>query len=175
MDDTHIYEGATEAEHQAYIKKMVRQAINYWLVVKLSAYKFHLYETIFTGHIVNGRQVPMHQMKLKTISKWPVPRHKATVLAFLGFANCYHPFLHNLSAKKHAFIYVTQHAQFTDVNCQQQAVNELQTRSLSTASLPKLARTLETIMEPDVCNQDIAGIMCQYYIVAGAQLLHPVT
>ena len=89
MDDVLIYAGQTEAEHQAYVKQILQKCVNNGLAVTLTKSEFHVYETIFLGHIVNGSQVQMDTDKLETMSKWPVPTKKQEVQVCLGFANYY--------------------------------------------------------------------------------------
>ena len=96
LDDVLIYERETEAEHQAHVEKILQQCVNHVLAVNLTKSEFHLHETIFLCHIVNGSQVQMDQAKLETMSKWPVPTNKKLVLALLGFANSYRRFIEKI-------------------------------------------------------------------------------
>ena len=95
MDDILIYSGTTEAEHQAFVEKVLQQCVKHRLAVNLSKSECHIYETIFLGHIVNCSQIQMDPAKLETMSKWPVPTKKKAVQAFLGFANYYCRFIEN--------------------------------------------------------------------------------
>ena len=174
MDDILIYGGTTEAEYQAFVEKVLQQCVKHGLAVNVTKSKFHVYETIFLGHIVNGSQVQMDPAKLKTMSKWPVPTKKKEVQAFLGFTNCYRRFIKNYSAKACPLIDLTKDVPFSWGHQQQQAFDELRTRFLSAPILTQFDRTLEIIMEPDANNQAIAGILSQYHIVNGAKQLHPV-
>ena len=174
MDDILIYVGQTEAEYHAYVEKILQQCVNHVLAVNLTKSEFHVHETIFLGHIVNGRQVQMDPAKLETMFKWPVPTKKKEVQAFLGFANYYRQFIENCSAKARPLIDLTKDVPFSCGHQQQQASDELRTRFLSAPILTEFNRTLETIMETDARNQAIAGILSQYHIVNGAKQLHPV-
>ena len=73
IDDILIYGGTTEAEHQAFVEKVLQQCVNHGLAVNLTTSEFHVHETIFLSHIVNGSQVQMDPAKLETMSKWPYP------------------------------------------------------------------------------------------------------
>ena len=87
MDDILIYGGQTEADHQAYIKKILQQCVDHAFAVNLTKSELHVHETIFLGHIVYGSQVQMDPAKLENMFKWPVPTKKKEVQEFLGFAN----------------------------------------------------------------------------------------
>ena len=93
---------------------------------------------------------------------------------FLGFANYYHGFIINYSAKACPLIDLTKDVPFTYVHTQQQAFDELRARLLSAPILTQFDRILETIMETDASNQAIAGILSQYHVVNGCKQLHPV-
>ena len=174
MYDILIYGGTIEAEHQAYVEKVLQQCVKHGVAVNLTKSEFHGHETIFLGHIVNGSQVQMDPAKLYTMSKWPLPTKKKEVQAFLGFANYYSRFIENYSAKARPLIDLTKDAPFSWGHQQQQAFDELRTRFLCTPILTQVDRTLKTIIETDACNQAIAGILSQYHIVKAVKQLHPV-
>ena len=54
MDDILIHGGTTEAEHQAFIVKLLQQCVKHGLAVNLTKSEFHIHETIFLVHIFNG-------------------------------------------------------------------------------------------------------------------------
>ena len=174
MDDILIYGGTTEAEHQAFVEKVLQQCVKHGLAVNLTKFEFHVRETMLLGHIVNGSSVQMDPAKLETMSKWPVPTKKTEVQVFLGFANYYRRFIENYSAKARLLIDLTKDVPFSWWHQQQQAFDELRTRFLSAPILTQFDRTLETIMETDASNQAIACILSLYHIVNGAKQLHPV-
>ena len=174
MDDILIYAGTTEAEDQAFVEKILQQCVNHWLAVNLTKSEFHVHETIFLGHIVNGSQVQMDSSKLVTMYKWPVPTKKKEVQVFLGFTNYYRRFIKNYSTKARPLIDITKDVPFSWGHQQQQAFDELRTRSFPAPILTQFDRTLVTIMETDASNQAIAGILSQYHILNGAKKLHPV-
>ena len=173
MDDIGIYGGTTEAEHQAFVEKVLHQCVNYGLAVNLTKSEFHVHETIFLGHIVNGSQVPMDPAKLEIMSKLLVSTKKKEVQTFFGFANYDRRFIENYSDKARHLIDLTKDIRFRCVDKQQQAFDELRTRFLSAPILMQFDRTLETIIETDASNKAIAGILSQYHIVNGAKQLHP--
>ena len=108
MDDILIHGGTTQAEHQAFVEMVLQLCVNHELAVNLTKSEFHVHQTIFIGHIVNGSQVPMDPAKLETISKWPVPTKKKEVQAFLSFANYYRRFIENYSAMARPLIDLTE-------------------------------------------------------------------
>ena len=174
LDDIFIYGGDTEAEHQAIVEKVLQQCIEHGLTVNLLKSKFHVKESIFLVHLINGQEVMMDPSKLETMSKWPIPTKKKEVLAFLGFANYYRRFIVNYSAKARLLIDLTNDVPFTWGHTQQQAFDELRTRFLSAPILTQFDRTLKTIMKTDASNQAIAGILSQYHVVNGCKQLHSV-
>ena len=164
----------TEAEHQAIVEKVLQQYIEHGLVGNLLKREFHVKETIFLAHIINGYEVKMYPWKLETMSKWPIPTKNKEVQAFLGFANNYHRFIVKLNAKAHPLVDLTKDVFFTWEHIQQQAFDELLARFLSAPILTQFDRTLKTIMETDTSNQAIAGILSQYHVVNGGKQLHAV-
>ena len=101
LDDILIYEGDTEEEHQKIVQKVLQLCIDHGLAGNLRKSEFHVHETIFLRHIINGQRVQMDLSKLETMSKWPIPMKRKEVQAFLGFANYYRRFIANYSAKAH--------------------------------------------------------------------------
>ena len=115
----------------------------------------------------------MDPTKLETMYKWPRPTKKKELLVFLGFANYYCRFIVNYSAKARALLDVTQDVPFSCGHQQQQAFDELRTRSSSASILAQFDPTLATIMETDTSSQAIAGILSQYQVVNVAKQVHP--
>ena len=113
MDDLLIYGETTEAEHRAFVETILQQCVNHGLAVNLTKSEFHVHETIFLGHIVNGSQVQMDAAKLETMSKWQVPTKKKEVQAFLGFANYYRRVIENYSPKARPLIDLTKDVPFS--------------------------------------------------------------
>ena len=116
----------------------------------------------------------MDRAKVATMSKWPVPTKMKEVQALLGFANYYRRFIENYSAKARPLIDLTKDVPFSCGHHQQQTCDEVRTRFLSAPILTQFDRALGTIMETDVSDQPIAGILSQYHIVNGAKQLHPI-
>ena len=73
LDDILINGGDTEAEHQGIVEKVLQQYVEHGLAVNLPKSKFHVNETRFLGHVINGQEVKMDHSKLETMSKWPIP------------------------------------------------------------------------------------------------------
>ena len=93
---------------------------------------------------------------------------------FLAFANYYGWLIVNYSAKACHLIDLTKDVHFTWGYTQQQAFDELLQPFLSAPILTLCDRTLETIMETDVSNLAIAGILAQYHVVNRCKQLYPV-
>ena len=54
LDDILIYGGETEGEHQRLVEKVLLQCVQHRLAGNLIKFEFHVKQTIFVGHIVNG-------------------------------------------------------------------------------------------------------------------------
>ena len=67
--DILIYGGDTEEEHQKIVQEVLQLCIDHSLAVNLGQSEFHVPETIFLVHIINGQQLQMDPSKLETISK----------------------------------------------------------------------------------------------------------
>ena len=74
--DILIYSGDTEAVYKAIVEKVLQQSVEHGLAVNLLKSEFHVKETIFLGHVINGQEVKMDPSKLETISKWPIPTRR---------------------------------------------------------------------------------------------------
>jgi len=57
LDDILIFGGNTEAEHQALVEQILQLCINHGLAVNLPKSEFYVQQTLFLGHIINGKQV----------------------------------------------------------------------------------------------------------------------
>ena len=99
LDDILIYGKETETEHQAIVEQVLQKCIEHGLAINLSKSEFHVRQTIFLGHVLNGQQIQMDPAKLDTMSKWPIPIKKNEVQAFLGFANYYRRFIYQLQCQ----------------------------------------------------------------------------
>ena len=155
LNDILIYAGDSEAEHQAIVEKVLQQCVKHGLAVNLLKSEFHIKETIFLVHVINGQEVKMDPSKLESMSKWPIPTKKKEVQAFLGSANYYCRFIVNYSAKARPLIDLTKDVPFTGGHTQEQAFDKLRARFLSASILTQFDRTLETIMETDTSNKQL--------------------
>ena len=126
LDDILSCGGVTGAEHQAVVVKVLQQCDEDGLVFNLLKSKYHVKDTIFLVHVINGQEVKMDPSKLETMFKWPIPTKKKEVQAFLGFANYYCRFIVNYSAKARPLIDLTKDVPFTCGHTQKQAFDELQ-------------------------------------------------
>ena len=112
LNDILICSSNTASEYQAIVEKVLQQCVDHELAVNLFKSEFHVHETIFLGHVINGQEVKMDPSKLKTMSKWAIPTKRKEVQAFLGFANYYRQFIFNYSAKARPFIELTKDVPF---------------------------------------------------------------
>ena len=69
---------------------------------------------------------------------------------------------------------LTKDVPFSWDHQQQKAFNDLKTAFTTAPVLKPFDRELETIMETDVFNQAIAGVLSQYRVTNGIKRLHPV-
>jgi len=115
----------------------------------------------------------MDPTKLEVMSKWSTSLKKKEVQAFLGFVNYYRRFIVNYSGKARLLIDLTRDVPFSWGQAQQQSFDKLKQLFLSAPILTQFDRCLETILETDVSNQAISGILLQYHILIGVKQLHP--
>ena len=113
LDDILIYSGNTEAAHQAIVGKILQHCVEHGLAVNLLKSDFHVKETTFLVHLINGQEVKIDTSKVESMSKWPMPAKKKEVQAFLAFANYYRPFIVNYSSKACHLIELTKDVHFT--------------------------------------------------------------
>ena len=152
LNDIIIYSGNTKAKHQSIVEKVLQQCIKYALAVNLFKSKYHVNETIFLSHVINGQEVKMDSLKLETMSKWPSPAKRKEVQAFLSFANYYPRLIDNYSTKTCPLIDLGKDIPFSWRHIQQQAFNDIQARFLSASILIQFNKTGKTIMETDASN-----------------------
>jgi len=119
LDDILIYSGNSKEEHQQLVEQVLQQCIKHGLAVNLTKSKFHVQETLFLGHIINGQQVQMDPTKLEAMSKWPIPMKKKKVQPFLRFANYYRQFIANYSGKARQLVDLTRDVPFSWGQAQQ--------------------------------------------------------
>ena len=174
IDDILIYGGKTEAEHQKIIEKVLAKCVEHGLAVNLSKSCFHQDEVTFLSHVINGHEICMEPDKVETIRKWPIPPCKREVQSFLGFANYYRNFIAGYSQKTKPLTKLTGDVPFVWENEQNQAFNELIQSFINEPVLQQFDRSLPTIMETDASNQAITGILSQFHVKNGVQILHPV-
>ena len=168
------YGGNTEAELQAIIEKVTQQYVEHGLAGNLHKSEFHVHETIFSGHVINGQEVNIDPSKLKTMSKWPIPMKKKEVHQILVFTTYYRRFIVNYCAKVRPLIDLTQDVSFTCGDTQLQAYNQVRVQFPSASILTQLDRNLETIIDTDASKKGIAGMLFQYHVVNGCKQLYPV-
>ena len=82
-----LYSGNIEAEHQAIVEEVLQQYIEQELVGNQLKSQFHIHETIFLVHVINGQEVKMDHSKLETMCKWPIPTKRNEVQVFLAMPN----------------------------------------------------------------------------------------
>ena len=125
LDDVVIYAGDIEDVHQAIVQKVLQQYVEHRLPVNLRKSEFHVKETIFLVHVINGQEVKMDPFKLETMFKWPIPTKKKEVQGFLECGNYYRRFIVDNSTKASPLIDLTKDVPFTGGHTQEQAFDEL--------------------------------------------------
>ena len=111
-NDILIYGSNTKSKYQGIVEKVLQQFVEHQLAVKLLKSEFHIHETIFLGHVVNGQEVKVNSTKLDIMSQWPIWTKKKKVQTFLVFANYYHQYIVNYSAKARPLIHLTNDVPF---------------------------------------------------------------
>ena len=92
IDDILIF-AKTQEELEQYTKMVLQQLQENDLYLKLKKCKFNKTTMEYLGLIIKEGQLLMDPVKLKGISKWPVPATVKQVRAFLGFGNFYRCFI----------------------------------------------------------------------------------
>ena len=95
LDDMIIL-GRTFDKHLTNLKAIFDQFREAGLKLKLSKCVLCQLKVEFLGHIVSAKGVATDPGKTEMVTKWPVPRSRRKVQQFLGLANHYRRFVHNL-------------------------------------------------------------------------------
>ncbi|KAE8667867.1 Detected protein of unknown function [Hibiscus syriacus] len=96
IDDILIY-SRTEAEHDEYLKIVLRTLREHRLYAKLSKCEFWLQEVSFLGHIISARGVQVDPSKIEAIMNWKRPKNVSEIRSFLGLAGYYRHFVEGFS------------------------------------------------------------------------------
>jgi hypothetical protein len=97
MDNMIIATEDDEEEHQKKVTHVLQKLLDHDLFLKPEKCQFHKKEVEYLGVIIEGGKVKMDPIKVKGITKWPVPNTVKEVHSFLGFCNFYGPFIPNFS------------------------------------------------------------------------------
>lgn len=98
MDDILIY-SIDEETHQEITHKVLWHLEEYDLYLKPEKCDFDRDRIEYLGMIIEPGRVSMDYGKTATVANWPKPCNLRDVRGFLGFANFYHRFIKNFSAK----------------------------------------------------------------------------
>jgi hypothetical protein len=91
LDDILIF-SATQEQHDAHVKEVLRRLSNNRLYAKLEKCEFDTATTEFLGYVVSPQGVSMDNAKVAQILEWPSPTSIRGIQTFLGFANYYRRF-----------------------------------------------------------------------------------
>lgn len=98
MDDILIY-SADETTHRETTHEVLQHFEEYDLYLKPKKCEFDCDRIKYLGMIIEPSRVSMDYRKTAAVANWPKPRNLRDVRRFLGFANFYHRFIQNFSAK----------------------------------------------------------------------------
>ena len=79
LADLRFCSSDTKVEYQAIVEKVLHQCVERELADNLLKSEFHVKETIFLKHVINGQEVKMDPSKLESMSKWPIPTNKKEI------------------------------------------------------------------------------------------------
>jgi hypothetical protein len=97
MDDMIIATEEDEEEHAKKVAHVLQKLLDHDLFLKPEKCQFHKKEVEYLGVIIGGGKVKMDPIKVKGITKWPIPNTVKEMRSFLGFCNFYRPFILNFS------------------------------------------------------------------------------
>ena len=71
------------------VEWVLKKLMDHDLAVNLSKLEFYIKEMVFLGYVINGSEVKIDRVKIKTIEEWAVVQKKKELQAFLRFTNYY--------------------------------------------------------------------------------------
>ncbi|CAM5135781.1 unnamed protein product, partial [Natator depressus] len=96
LDDVAIFSDSW-AEHLEHLQKVFKRIREAGLTVKAKKCQIGLNRVTYLGHQVGQGTINPLQAKVNAIQKWPVPKSKKQVQAFLGLAGYYRRFVPHYS------------------------------------------------------------------------------
>ncbi|KAM8953265.1 adhesion G protein-coupled receptor F5-like [Pelodytes ibericus] len=97
LDDIAIFSNSWD-EHLTHIGAILDRIREAGLTLKPSKCHVGMAEVQYLGYMVGSGQQKPEPAKIEAVAKWPTPRTKTQVLAFLGTAGYYRKFVPNYSA-----------------------------------------------------------------------------
>lgn len=174
LDDILIY-SKTLKEHKEHVKKILAKLEEVGLYCKPEKCEFHTTKTKFLGFIITPNTVEMDQKKIEAIQQWEAPKNITDLQSFLGFANFYRRFIHQY-AKKCAplFRLLKKESKFNWTPELNEIFESLKDNFCSAPVLRQFDPTLETIVECDVFDTVVAGVLSQKFPEDNKMVLHPI-
>jgi hypothetical protein len=97
MDDMTIATEDDDKEHEWKVAYVLQKLLDHDLFLKPEKCQFHKKEVEYLEVIIRRGKVMMDPIKVKGITRWPIPNTVKEVWSFLGFCNFYWPFILNFS------------------------------------------------------------------------------
>lgn len=136
LDDIIIY-GATEAEHDHCLNKVINVLNNYNVLLNKSKCLFKVQELEFLGHKLSRQGIEADQRKVQTILEFRSPQNKEEIRSFLGLVTYLGKFLPDLGTNTEPLRQLTKKDAVFEWNEYHQQHFESLKRSL--AELPTLS------------------------------------
>ena len=92
VDDILIYTRTVE-EHAVLVEWVLTRLRDEGYIAHPDKCEFFQREVSFLGHVVNERGLAVQQHKVEAVQRWPVPKSKKDVRAFLGLTGYYRKFI----------------------------------------------------------------------------------
>jgi reverse transcriptase-like protein len=97
MDDLIVASEDDKTMHRQQVDRVLQKIKDHDLFLKAKKCSFHKKQVEYLGVIIGQGKVEMDPIKVKGITKWPIPVTIKDVCSFLGFCNFYRSFITNFS------------------------------------------------------------------------------
>jgi hypothetical protein len=164
MDDMIIATEDDNDEHEWKVAHVLQKLLNHNLFHKPEKCQFHKKEVEYLRVIIGGGKVMIDPIKVKGITKWPIPNTVKEVWSFLGFCNFYWPFILNFAEitwPLNDLMKKNQQWHWGDV--EQTAFNTLKDIYTSKPVLQSLDWTKKFILETDVSGYTLRAVISQEF------------
>ena len=175
LDDILLYSEILEEHHQQ-VWQVLEKLYNAEPYIKLEKREFNVTTTTSLGFVISLKGISMDPEKVQVVQRWEKPKCVWDPQCFLGFANFYQKFIEGYSCICQPMFNLLKKEKEWNWNKDCQMVFDQLKESFCTAPILKhFDPTLETILETDISDYVVSGILRQKHVENGKPVLHPVT